>query len=275
MPEAENELADTDGDRTGVGSNTAVQPVERIVGGNTARGVAVAGESAALLAMIERAARDPAVDIDKMERLFLMKERMEATAAKSAYLSALADMQPNLPMIDKTGRIERKSKDNGPAPKATLYARYEDVIEAIRPILAAHGFSLTHRIAQPTAGQIVVTGVLGHRAGHSEQTSMALSIDDSGGKNNVQGWGSSVSYGKRYTTFALLNIVARGEDDDGKSAAAGGTITDEQAEQIKVALEETGGQLPKFCAFYKLEKLTDLPAAKFDEAMAAIKRVRK
>ena len=64
---------------------------------------AIASEAGALISMIERAARDPSVDIDKMERLFLLQERMSAQRAKAAYLSALADMQPELPVIDKRG----------------------------------------------------------------------------------------------------------------------------------------------------------------------------
>ncbi len=172
------------------------------------------------LVMIERAASDPRVDIDKMERLFRMKEEHDARKAKTAYLQALAAMQPDLPVITKHGVIGKNVKDErgqntGKQEAMTKYAKWEDVVEGITPILAAHGFSLSFRIAQPTEARVAVSGVLGHRDGHTEETTLALPIDSSGAKNNVQGWGSSVSYGKRYTAFALLNISARGEDDDG------------------------------------------------------------
>ena len=184
---------------------------------------ATAPEPTTILNIIERASRDPNVDIDKMERLFRMKLDMEARAAKAAYLSALAEMQPKLPVITKHGVISKNEKDDrgqktGRQEAMTKYAKWEDVVEGITPILAQHGFSLSFRIAQPTADRVSVSGVLGHRDGHSEETALALPIDSTGAKNNVQGWGSSVSYGKRYTAFALLNISARGEDDDGNSA---------------------------------------------------------
>lgn len=174
------------------------------------------------LMMIERAARDPRVDIDKMERLFRMKLDMDARNAKAAYLQALAMMQPKLPVITKHGVISKNEKDErgnktGRQEAMTKYARWEDVVEGITPVLAEHGFSLSFRVAQPTQDRVAVSGVLGHRDGHTEETTLALPIDSSGAKNNVQGWGSSVSYGKRYTAFALLNISARGEDDDGES----------------------------------------------------------
>lgn len=172
------------------------------------------------LMMIERAAQNPLVDIDKMERLFRMKLDMEERQAKAAYLSALAEMQPKLPVITKHGVISKNVKDDrgqntGRQEAMTKYAKWEDVVEGITPVLAEHGFSLSFRVAQPTQDRVAVSGVLGHRDGHTEETTLALPIDSSGAKNNVQGWGSSVSYGKRYTAFALLNISARGEDDDG------------------------------------------------------------
>ena len=242
-------------------------------GGSDARGAQVAGESAALLSMIERAARDPSVDIDRMERLFKMHEQAEARRAKAAYIAALSKMQAEMPIIAKHGEIDRSKRDDSGAKqkaKPTKFAKWEDVVEGISPVLAQHGFSISFRIKQDQ--RVEVTAILGHRDGHCEETSMCLPIDDTGAKNNMQGWGSSVSYGKRYTAFALLNIVARGEDDDGKAAGAtSANITDEQAEQIKEALEEAGGELSRFCGLWKLEKLTDLPAAKFEPALTSIR----
>lgn len=228
-----------------------------------ARGVAVSGESAALLSMIERAARDPSVDIDRMERLFKMHEMAEARRARASYFSALSAMQSDLPAATRRGTGHNDKR----------YARFEDVIEALRPHLKAHGFSLTYRIKQ-TADRITVVGVLGHALGHAEETEITFPADTSGGKNAVQAWASSVSYGKRYVSLTLTGI-ATDDDDDGKAAGAGDAITDEQAEQIKTALEDTGGQLPRFCAYFKLDKLTDLPAAKFDGAMAMIRKASK
>ena len=252
----------------GAGGGTLDRSGDRDSG--SGRAVALNGESAALISMIERAARDPNVDIDKMERLFTMKERAEASIARRAFDAAFALMQPDLPEIDKKGKIIIKEKGTDKVIQSTPYALWEDTNRLIKPILAKHGFGLSFRITQ-TDARITTTAVLSHCEGHRETTDFSSPIDATGSKNNVQGWGSSFSYGKRYTGTALLNITTKGEDDDGKAAAAPATITDEQAEQIKVALEETGGLLPRFCAYWKLEKLTDLPAEKFGDALASIK----
>jgi hypothetical protein len=235
-----------------------------------------ATESAALISMIERAARDPDVDIAKMERLFEMSERVRLAQSKSAYLTALATMQAELPIVGKRGTINGNEKDNagnktGKQVKMTSYAKYEDVVEAIRPVLAKHGFSLSFRMEWPSPDRVKVTGVLGHAAGHSEETSMSLSIDNTGAKNNVQGWGSSVSYGKRYTAFALLNIAARDEDNDGNTLPQSvQMITQVQAEQLKKLTHNEA----KFCQFFGIDKIENLPSSKFDEAMAKLKQFR-
>lgn len=223
----------------------------------------VAGESAALISMIERAARDPNVDIDKMERLFQMYEQVEARRAKAAYFAALAEMQPELPVIDRNGKITRRAKDESgqkQAAKPTAYALWEDVIEAIAPILSRHGFSLSFRIKQDA--RVEVTAILGHRGGHSEETSMSLPIDDSGAKNNLQGWGSSVSYGKRYTAGALLNFVSRGEDDDAQSATPKAFAS---LEEITKLIEDTKSDRMWFLQHYSIDALDDLNGPQRDE----------
>ena len=160
------------------------------------------GESAAVLSMISRAATDPAIDIDKLERLMQMHERMESRRAETEYAAAMADMQPELPVVGERGKLEGRY----------TFALWEDINTAIKPVLQRHGFSLTFRM--DTANGITVTGVLSHRAGHKEETTITLPADPSGNKPAVQAVASSVSYGKRYTASALLNLTSHGEDDD-------------------------------------------------------------
>lgn len=168
--------------------------------------------SGGLLGVIARAARDPSVDIDKMERLLEMQERVLAREAKTAYAVALAELQPRLPIISERGKIlNRENKVQ------STYAFWEDVNEQIRPMLSEAGFSLSFRTGK-AGNDITVTGVLTHKDGHSEETTISLPADGSGNKNAVQAVASSTSYGKRYTAFALLNITTKGEDDDGTTA---------------------------------------------------------
>jgi len=179
----------------------------------------VASESAAILQVIERAATNPNVDIDKMERLLQMHERILDRNSKAAYASALAEMQPHLPIVTEKGKIVVRDKVTKEVIQSTGYALWEDINEAIKPILAEYGFALSFRTGLSPDGKITVTGILSHRDGHQEETTMILPHDSTGSKNAVQAVGSSTSYGKRYTASALLNITSRGEDDDAEEAA--------------------------------------------------------
>ena len=170
-------------------------------------------EGATLLAVISRAASDPNTDVDKMERLMSMYERIESKRAEAAFAHDLSEMQDRLPSIGERGN----------AAGRYTYALWEDINAAIKPILKAHGFALSFRTSHENG--ITVTGVLTHSSGHREETSITLPADGSGNKNAVQAVASSVSYGKRYTAGALLNLTSHGEDDDAFAAGNGYDIT--------------------------------------------------
>jgi hypothetical protein len=232
-----------------------------------------ATDSAALIQVISRAASDPNVDIDKMERLMQMHERLTERSAKAAFAAALAEMQPKLPVIERKGLIKVPAKD-GKTGHETPYALWEDINDKIKPFLADHGFALSFRIKKD-ADRVEVTGVLSHREGHSEETTLSLPMDTTGSKNNVQAIGSSTSYGKRYTAMALLNITTRGEDDDGKAAGLGQTISDEQLKELQTLADDVGGDIVKLCTHFHIEQLPDLPKGKFAEAIGIMELKRR
>jgi len=232
-------------------------------------------EASAIVSIIERAARDPSVDIDKMERLMAMHERVVARGAQAAFDAALAEMQPELPVICRRGLIEVKEKDRegkrtGPVQQSTPYALWEDINDGIKPILHKHGFALSFRNGMAADGRVTVTGILSHRDGHREETTVTLQHDSSGSKNAVQATGSSYSYGKRYTATALLNITSRGEDDDGVAAGAPGGLTDDQLAEVRRLIVAVDADIPKFCTYMKVSQIEDIPAAQYDKAVRAL-----
>lgn len=207
--------------------------------------VAQVGESATILQVIQRAAADPQCDIEKMERLMAMHERMQAKSAETEFNAALAAMQCDIPSIAERGAGHGK----------ITYATLEDINDVIKPIMQQYGFAMSFKVEHAQAG-ISVTGILMHRSGHREQTTMLLPSDTSGSKNAVQAVASSVSYGKRYVMCAMLNITTRGEDDDGYAAVPTATITEQQAKGVRSLLAQ--------CKPETQEKFTELygePAA--------------
>ena len=116
---------------------------------------------------------------------------------------------------------------------------------------------------------VVVTAVLDHQDGHQEATSLRLPPDVGVNRNNVQAVGSSVSYGKRYTACALLNITTRGEDDDARSARD--LITPEQVQTLQDLLRAANTSPKRLLRYLKVESLAMLPAPRFEEALSALR----
>lgn len=172
----------------------------------------VRDESAAWIAMIERLATNPDVNVDKLEKLLSMQERVMDRVAQAEFNAAFSAMQPEIPVI-----VASQSGDQG----KWMYAPLEDIVEPLRPILAKHGFSLSHQTEWPDAKTVKVIGILTHRCGHARRSEFQGTADNTGSKNGIQALGSSVSYGKRYTTKDLLCIVTRDEDDDGATSDKG------------------------------------------------------
>lgn len=229
--------------------------------------VVAQSEAVSFIQMIERASRDPNVDIDKMERLMAMHERMINRQSEVAFNAALAAMQTELPELPEHGAI--KNKTGGVQSK---YVLWEDLNQIIKPILSKHGFALTFRTGNE-GPNIVVTGILSHTAGHSVQSTMHVPLDVSGSKNNVQGLGSSTSYGKRYVASALLNLTSRGEDNDGRG---GGGMSEETIADWKAAIEEASTIDAWEDVWARCAKATtaarDVPAHEELKAAAAAKR---
>lgn len=225
--------------------------------------VAAQPEATTILQVIQRAAADPQCDIEKMERLMAMHERMQAKTAQTEFNSALASMQCDIPSIAERGEGHNK----------ITYATLEDINDVIKPIMQRYGFAMSFKVEHAQAG-ISVTGILMHRAGHREETTMLLPSDTSGSKNAVQAVASSVSYGKRYVMCAMLNITTRGEDDDGYAAVPVATITEQQAKSITALLAKCKPEtVTGFCGIYGEPE--EIAKADYDKAMAQLNKAAK
>lgn len=209
-------------------------------------------ETTGLIAMIERVALSPDADIDKLERLLAMQERILAKQAESEFSRSMADMQGQMT------RIVEKSKTNN-----SKYAPLEDINREIQPHLKAHGFSLFFTIEQ-TEGFVTVRACLVHRAGHKECTTVTLPFDGGTGRNAVQAIGSSITYGRRYALCSLLNISTG--DDDGNSAMQSDAYTQEEIDALKKALMDANEKTKdEFKAKYKL--ISDVPRSLYRETL--------
>lgn len=243
--------------------------------------------SDAFLTMVREVALAPNLDTDKLNALLGMQERVMDRQARQAFDDAFAKMSPHLPTIDRKGKIEVRAKDQrgdrtGAITQSTPYPKWEDVREAVVPVLTRFGFAIRFKTGKTPEGLVKVVGILsGH--GWREESDVDLQHDSSGSKNNVQAVASSVSYGKRIVAGALLNFVSRGEDDDGNAAGrprvVGEPFTAEDVDAIvaaAIAAELPGERLLKHMnekrpkGHPEAQDIVDLPRSRYDETIAAI-----
>lgn len=229
----------------------------------------VGGEALTPMVMLDRAVSSGA-SVETLEKLMALQERWEANQARKAFDNAMAAAKAEIPTISKNREVDFTSS------KGRTHYKHEDLSEIARivtPILASHGLSYRFRTASPVNKPVTVTCIVSHRDGYSEENSLTAGRDDSGNKNSIQGIGSTITYLQRYTLKAALGLAAS-SDDDAKSAEEPGPITDEQVKQLLGLSDEVGADLERFCAYFRIESLPDLPANQFDRAMRSLEAKR-
>jgi ERF superfamily len=119
-------------------------------------------------------------------------------------LVKLAKVKQQMDSVKKTA--------NNPFFKSK-YADLNSHLEIIEPLLAANGLLLTQPCEITLSGKNVVTSrVYDIETGQSLESSMELLVQGA----DMQKFGASVTYGRRFTVSALFGMQA--EDDDGNTA---------------------------------------------------------
>jgi ERF superfamily len=211
---------------------------------------------------------------ETLEKMLVLQERWEKNEARKAFDRAITAAKSKLPVIKKNRTVSYGAGK-------TAYA-HEDLAEIERtvvPILSEHGLSYRFR-TNVTDKSIIVTCIISHQEGHSEENSLPGPADTSGSKNALQAIGSAVTYLQRYTLKAALGLSAS-EDDDAVSVKTNGNgngnghLSDDQIEDLRSAIVDAGADIDRFCKVYGIQRVEDLPARRLGEAkakLAAFKR---
>lgn len=128
------------------------------------------------------------------------QSKIEASIA-SAYVAAFAD-------------IEGAAKDAKNPHFKSKYADLPAVIAAIKPSLIKHGLAFTQP-CQPSEDGVTVRTVLHHQSG---ETLDLGSLFVPANKKDAQGFGSALTYARRYALVSAFGVPT--EDDDGNAASS-------------------------------------------------------
>lgn len=197
---------------------------------------------------------------------------MDQWQARKAFNEAFAKFKAEAVSIERNRKVT-----DGPL-KGRRYAELVSFVEAATPALSAHGLSASWSITRDEKDWIEVTCVVEHLLGGSKQVSLGGPPDTGGAKNALQARISTVTYLERATFKAACGLAEQGDDDDGRAAGAPtAPITDKQAAEITAKLADTGADEAMFFDYFDIEKVADLPASKFDQAirMLNMKKARQ
>ena len=222
-----------------------------------------------VLALIERVALDPHGDVQRLERMMAMYERLKAKEAELAYNAAKGRILKKLAGIKIVkNRSALYEIDNGKSHRASYeafkYAPLEEIDRHLRPLLAEEDMDLSYSDEPRESGDILIRGRLKHLpGGHYEDSFMPAPPDTTGGKSNVQAVGSTNSFLRRYVACNIFNIVVVGDDDDG----TGATIDEAQITTI-LDLIKKAKVGPKFLSYMKAQSVAE--AGSLGAAVATI-----
>lgn len=231
---------------------------------------APASDAASLMAVISRAASDPATDVDKLERLLGMFERIKAGTAEQAYHEAMAAAQAEMrPIAADASNPQTKSK----------YASFAALDRVLRPIYTKHGFSLSFDTGDGAPADYVrVVCKVSHREGHTERPRIDMPADGKGAKGGdvmtkTHATGAAMTYGQRYLLKMIFNIAV-GDDNDKGWGPDVQLITPAQATNLNDLLEEAGADKRRFCEYWNIDSIPALPASDYARSVAMIKQKR-
>lgn len=216
-----------------------------------------------MVSMIERVVMDASLPIERLEKMLDLKERadaredaMRAERARQDFNAALAACQAAMPVVGKN-----RTNDH----TRSKYTDLAGVMDAVGPIIADHGFSLSFNPqAGDDASRIYVRWTLAHAGGHERTDIASFPIDaaGTGGRTNktpIQAEHSSRTYARRYLVMDLFNIATT-EDNDGNAAKAkaSGPITKDQFIKIGELLEDKGLPADAVLTAERISNLTEL-----------------
>lgn len=234
---------------------------------------AAQSDAQSMFQLIEQASSNPDVDPAKLHSLLDAQERFLDRQARDAYNEAVEWVIVQMPRIVKNKSVGYDLVKNQPEKgqkEAFKYAPLEDIDKIIAPLLKTAKLRGSFTTREREGGGAVVISKLTHALGHSETCELPLPIDTSGGKNNVQGMGSTFSYGRRYGICALLNIVVIGDDDDAQSAEA---VTNEQAVEIDLLISDSKVNKEKFLKTLKVDDVRMIRGKDYGRAINALKAI--
>ncbi len=224
-----------------------------------------------LMLVIEKVAAMPEMDMDRIERLFEMNERMIKRQAETEYNAAMARAQGAMQSV-ATNKQNDHTKSG--------FANLEAVHTVCKPIWTHHGFSVSSTLRpSKEANHIMVACEVRHSSGFKQvfENDWPLDLAGTQGKVNktaIQAMGSTSTYARRYTELMIFDIAIKHEDQDGNQPKANPgdqTLTKPQIDNLRNAMKMASVSDADFCKKAQIQRVEDLQQGRLQGSIRMLK----
>lgn len=239
-------------------SQTEIEVGMQVATVDGAHGPAPVDVNALMMAALEQGEAGVAA----LEKLVELEERVAARNARAEFSRAFAAFRAALPPIP------RRAKGTVRSGRAVMYADLDVIQEYADPLLKRYGFTYCFTTAPSPDGYLVVTCTLDHEAGHSRTSTFPVPLTNVPQGTPAQNASATHTYGKRLTLSDVLGIQTTSDLD---GAAPDDGLTDEQVATLQEYCDSPKVDAAAFLRYMKVSALADIPAARYDEALRALR----
>lgn len=222
------------------------------------------------LDLIRDVTANPALSAEKLKILVDMRLLLEDREAEKLFKSAMSRARKQIKALawDKKGDNNR-------------YVSYPKIEAMLEPIRDEHGFTQSFDTEVSSApGQMIFCCDVSHDGGYTKRYRLPMSIDGQGPKGGgvmtgAQAVGNGTSYAMRYLQKMIWNIPMLVDKDDTDGNTAVEIITPEQLATLQNLADETKADIKKFCQYFHIDLIQNLPASLYESAVKAFEKKRK
>lgn len=227
-------------------------------------------EGQAVLALMQQALMQPG-GVEALGQLVELQERVSRRRAELEFSSALAEFQRTCPPVKRSSTASIATKGGG-SFKYT-YADLEEIIETVRPHLASQRMSFSFDSGMD--GKVLTcTCTLRHANGHAVTSRFTLTTESTSAMSEQQKVGAALTFAKRQALISVLGLALTEVDPEAERERAMPTISDEQEATLDALIAETGADRTKLLAYFQLDRLSEMKAGSYAEALRILERRR-
>lgn len=141
-------------------------------------------------------------------------------------------------LVDFQSEMQHALKNAKNPHFKSKYADLPTVIDCNRPLLHKYGFAVIQKLHSPSQGEqgVIIETVLIHKTGAQISSSFFMPST----KNDAQGYGSAITYGRRYAYASILGFASDEDDDGNKASEEDAPSTIMQHSQIQALCADNG-----------------------------------